>query len=953
MPFPAAAQPEWPKPVDRKSNWCYATEVQRGTKSPLCLPIVEMRRKGELEERMAGSSLQGEHEVAGQPATQDIIRMDRSQGRERLWHWLVLGTLILLLGLTNWQWLATNVTLMGWDVPSHLGTSYVLDSILRPVNLQTLFEATIWHPQRPPLLFLSAVPLFRLFGLSADVGTMVNVLYLAILIASTYAIGQRLGGWKAGLLAAFSVATLPMIFGIAHYFNIELALAAMVALSLYLLLASERFESRSASLLFGLSFGLGLLTKRTYPVFVFVPLAFVVLRSNALQSFRQRLRAGIRFDFKWALLSLAIGTTLAAIWYLPSREFARNLLFGDWLLPMWALLIATTIYLLRQEPAPDTNLLAALFLGGTVGSIWYLPRITFLERLLRFGYGVSDPWERSANLGDLSTYLYFPVRLINEHLSLVTFAFLVVAVAGLAIVLWRKGRLGSSLWRANDAWWVTTLWVLGSYLILTFSLYRKSRGITPVLPALALILAAGLFRLPWKKAISLLVVLFVAWASLQFYVLSYEPLNWLAERTRFSAPLLGDSGLFAQGGPLHLPASGDTDPGYWVVPDILQTVDSGRQALGADRIDLGVLVNNEYVNPDLFGLMALQSYPAIQPENLARTWSEGSVYGQLFEEDYLVLIEDNYLWIDPAAEDALQHLAESPAFFEAAFELERRFPLPDGDTVLLYRREWQPEPGMSPADYQGIAQSIETWSQEGDAIVLVPPTQVAALGRAYDGPLPPYLLPQDQSPGPVDTIQALEQISAEHRLLFVVFHDEGAVDPDRTIEGWLVEHAYPGPSEWHGGTRLVVYGAPSGIEAMGQPLEASLGQQVRLLGYALAEEGVEAGDMVRLDLFWQADEPLDERYTVFVHLLDGEGRLVAQQDSEPLGGLRPTTTWLAGEVIHDRVGVLLPTDLAAGDYQIVVGMYNPEGGDRLPVTVIGEPVPSSTDSIPLTVIQVR
>ena len=902
---------------------------------------------------MAGSSLQGEHKVAGPAAIEKSTEATPSQRERRLLPWLLLGALILVLGITNWQWLAANVTLMGWDVPSHLGTSYVLDSILRPVTLKTLFAAIVWHPERPPLLFLSAVPFFRLFGLSADAGTMVNVLYLALLILGTYGIGKRMGGWKVGLLSAFAVATFPMIFGIAHYFNIELALAAMVTLSLYLLLASERFENRGASLLFGLSLGLGLLTKRTYLVFVFVPLAFVVLRSGALQSFRQRLRAGLHFDLKGALLSLVIGIVLAAIWYLPSREFARDLLLGDWLLPMWALLIATTIYLLRQEAAPDTNLLTALFLGGTVGSIWYLPRITFVQRLLRFGYGVSDPWERSANLDDPGTYIYFLLRLVNEHLSLVTFVFLLAAVLGLAILLWKKGHIGSSLWRANDAWWVTVLWAVGSYLILTFSLYRKSRGITPILPALALILAAGLFRLPWKKAVAVLVVLLVAWASLQFYVLSFEPLHWLAESTRFTAPLLGESNLFAQGGPLQLPASGDTDPGYWVVPDILQTADTGRLALGASRTGLGVLVNNEYVNPDLLGLIALQSYPAIQPQNLARTWSEGTVYGQLFEEDYLVLIEDNYLWIDAAAEKALQHLAEDPAFFQAAFELERRFPLPDGDAVLLYRRVWQPEASMAAEDYEGVAQSIGAWSQEDDAILLVPPEQIAALGRAYDGPAHPYLLPQEQPLAPADTVQALAQISTDHRLLFVVFHNESLVDPNRIIEGWLNEHAYRAGSEWYGGTRLVVYGAPSGIETMDQPLEARLGERVRLLGYTLAEEAIQAGDMVRLDLFWQTDEPLAERYSIFVHLVDDEGRLVAQQDSEPMGGFQPTNRWLAKEIVHDRAGVLLPTDLAAGEYHLLVGMYRPESGERLPATVAGTPEPSSTDSIPLATIEVR
>jgi len=57
-----------------------------------------------------------------------------------------------------------------------------------------------------------------LFGVSVDVGTMVNVLYLALLIGSVYGIGQRLGGRRVGLLAAFVVATFPMTYAISRYF---------------------------------------------------------------------------------------------------------------------------------------------------------------------------------------------------------------------------------------------------------------------------------------------------------------------------------------------------------------------------------------------------------------------------------------------------------------------------------------------------------------------------------------------------------------------------------------------------------------------------------------------------------------------------------------------------------------------------------------------------------------
>ena len=90
---------------------------------------------------------------------------------------------------------------------------------------------------------------------------------------------------------------------------------------------------------------------------------------------------------------------------------------------------------------------------------------------------------------------------------------------------------------------------------------------------------------------------------------------------------------------------------------------------------------------------------------------------------------------------------------------------------------------------------------------------------------------------------------------------------------------------------------------------------------------------------------------MFAHLLDGEGRLVAQQDSEPSGGNRPTTTWMAGETITDRLGILIPQNLAAGEYQLVVGIYHPDTGERL--TVHDASGSTMGDGIMLTTVQVE
>jgi hypothetical protein len=65
--------------------------------------------------------------------------------------------------------------------------------------------------------------------------------------------------------------------------------------------------------------------------------------------------------------------------------------------------------------------------------------------------------------------------------------------------------------------------------------------------------------------------------------------------------------------------------------------------------------------------------------------------------------------------------------------------------------------------------------------------------------------------------------------------------------------------------------------------------------------------------------------------VDGNGQIVAQNDSAPAAGTRPASSWSVGELIADRRGLLLPGDLPPGEYGLRVGIYLPASGERLPV----------------------
>ena len=87
-----------------------------------------------------------------------------------------------------------------------------------------------------------------------------------------------------------------------------------------------------------------------------------------------------------------------------------------------------------------------------------------------------------------------------------------------------------------------------------------------------------------------------------------------------------------------------------------------------------------------------------------------------------------------------------------------------------------------------------------------------------------------------------------------------------------------------------------------------------------------AGTTLPVTLTWQAVGDLTgQQLTAFVHLLNSEGRVVAQEDHVPQRGERPTSGWLPGEVVADRYDLSLRADLTPGTYVLEIGLYWADG----------------------------
>lgn len=130
-----------------------------------------------------------------------------------------------------------------------------------------------------------------------------------------------------------------------------------------------------------------------------------------------------------------------------------------------------------------------------------------------------------------------------------------------------------------------------------------------------------------------------------------------------------------------------------------------------------------------------------------------------------------------------------------------------------------------------------------------------------------------------------------------------------------------------------------------QRLDADFGSTIRLYGYSLDTTAIRSSATLTLTMQWQARAPINNDYTLFVHMLNAQGQIVAQADVPPGGPKRPTTRWNSYHYINFVFSMPVRADLPAGDYWIAVGLYNPRDSTRLPVTM-PQPVTGSPDDGP-------
>lgn len=775
----------------------------------------------------------------------------------------------------NAFWLRANVTPYGRDAWSYLYTMRAYLDMAATPAWDTLFRMFTYHDFRPPLLWLSALPLALPFPQTPDGVTFVNTLFLAVTLLATYGLGVQLSGRWTGLLGAFLVGTFPMLFGLSRLFYAEVLLTALIALNLYFLVRSDGFAHRRFALLWGCTLGLGMLAKWTMPAFVGLPALLIAVRSGLLNDLRQALRARTP-DWRSFGLALLGGLAVAALWVLPAwSTITQERLLGAAILPLTWLFATLMLYVLMEPASRATNLLGGVFVAAFMSSLWYFARIEFVSPFTETAV-VSDRTETIAlsYLLEPGTYVYYLRFLVRDIIGPVYAMLLLPA-------LWPWLRRRTQAIHNRDAAIVLWACAIGGYVIFTLSILRTDRMMIPLLPALGVVAAYGLLQLRPSRLRHVWIALVVLFGLLQFGVFSFdqgEPLvDWVDSR--------GARRVFATTAFTLRPASGITHPGYAIAPYVLEEVDR-RTPGGGPEPKLGILVNSPQIHTSVFRYEADAMGVSVDIDNLG----DDSGWRDVVNSEWLLTKDGDNHDVDLPGLRALEEVYDNPdGAFPILFEPAANYPLPNGETATLWRRSVQP---AYVPDLESLADRLSI-SLGGNTMLLSRPDQALWLGLHGIAP---------------DRVLLMGQGRPDDTTLFVLLH-QGEPSDDAAMR-WIEETYYPAHSNWYDSEFLHIWGRPTS-DLRTKPAAHTFGDAA--LETIATVANTQAGTVIPLDLKW-SQFPQQPR-NVSVRLID-DGTTIAQVDRDIHPGM--------------RLGIYVPPDTPTGDYSITLRVYDPSTLDPVP-----------------------
>ncbi len=260
-------------------------------------------------------------------------------------------------------------------------------------------------------------------------------------------------------------------------------------------------------------------------------------------------------------------------------------------------------------------------------------------------------------------------------------------------------------------------------------------------------------------------------------------------------------------------------------------------------------------------------------------------------------------------------------------QLGRNFAL----TQVLTSRNGQPEIGLVAAEIVspspapgGLVEIVAHWGSETAVSASGATAYILCLTVAAAEPVLEQCQPLAPD-WPTSNWQPNELVQTRHAFVVDPFWPSGSYTVMATLRG--DDGEVVGKTAVFTTFTLTAPERTFELPLLANPTDFVWDEQIGLRGYDL----VQSETALTLMLYWQALRRPEKSYKLFVHLLDPNSQtVVAQADFVPRNWSYPTNWWEVGEVVDDAV-VMDLTAVSPGSYDLLVGIYDPDTGQRLPL----------------------
>jgi 4-amino-4-deoxy-L-arabinose transferase-like glycosyltransferase len=353
--------------------------------------------------------------------------------------WGAIAATAAFVVMTYW-WLTQDRNIPIYDAGNHLGVAFQFRDMIHAGNLLGPFE---YESLYPPLGHVVGALGVLVGGVNVAAPIIANnLVFVSLLALGCYRAGRLLFGSAAGMLAVIFALSSPLLIELFHVFMLDPQMTAVVAVTIWLLLACKDFSRVDVSAAAGLAAGAGMLVKVQFALYIAGLLAVMLLCGGwrNLRGLAAFVAAAVLVGAPWYIdhislisemleVASAHPTNSAVAVPPPPGNVPPTLTVTNFLWYFWSVL--------------NLQLLAALSLVAAGGAVWLVLTLARARRR-----ATPDPLERERRhlrfellLGGFLTWLI--VTLTPHHdvrYGLPLLAYTAVVATGWIVFLPRAPR---------------------------------------------------------------------------------------------------------------------------------------------------------------------------------------------------------------------------------------------------------------------------------------------------------------------------------------------------------------------------------------------------------------------------------------------------------------------------------------------------------------------------------